>query len=76
VRAKCPYCTSGCGRCDGGSVEVLFAGGDVYGRVCRACGRANGARVAGPGLPPLPPRPDPCVFCGSPDAEWRPAAAR
>ena len=72
MKAKCPYCTEGCDRCQGGYVDVVLASGQVWTQHCDACGEDNGGRIACEEM--LPPDqwkpPKPCVFCGSARTRW------
>lgn len=75
MQAKCPHCfgeRADCERCGGsGFIDVSLARGAMYTQHCNACGEDNGGRITGPDLPPIPEgRPQPCVWCKSPDTEW------
>lgn len=66
MKAKCPYCDDGCDKCEDGYIEVSVHIEKAYTIKCIDCEGENGCRLAGPGLPPLPERPDiPCIDCGS-----------
>lgn len=75
MEAMCPHCgRAGCEKCNGkGTLTVGFSKTGVYHhRHCKTCGMYNGARLSDPPKYVLPPKPEPCVFCGSEDMEWVP----
>lgn len=72
MKAKCPYCQTGCDKCKDGYTTVSMATGALYTRHCNACDEDNGGRIAAAtGTPPEQWRPPgPCVWCHSPDVIW------
>lgn len=78
MKAKCPFCRgAGCGRCDGGQVNVSFGEGPLYTIACldKGCGCENGGYIVmegtktGPnGEPPVAS--GPCVECEGP-TRWK-----
>jgi hypothetical protein len=70
MKAKCPYCDSGCSQCKGGFIEVGFLKGRVFTRHCEDCGFDNGGRVVEHGDSPPEKKPEPCVRCGSEKMSW------
>lgn len=63
MKAKCPYCESGCGCCKDGFFEVEMAVGDWFARECTnlECLFVNGGHHS-EGYPDVPS--EPCVVCG------------
>ena len=69
MKAKCPYCKEGCGRCKEGFIEVSLAKGTVWTQHCNTCGFDNGGSIREGGPPKY--QPQPCVMCESPSVEWK-----
>lgn len=69
MKAKCPHCETGCGKCDGGQIDVSLAKGNIFTRVCQnsaECGFVNGGYVSDS----FPMRSSgECQMCGS-ETQW------
>jgi hypothetical protein len=77
VKAKCPYCSAGCDRCSGGTIEVSFPTGPEYQRwakICQGCGAVAGGCFSGLDLPePFVDKYTVCPACGGKNIRLEPA---
>lgn len=77
MKARCPYCDSGCDQCKDGLREVRLATpdeGHYHSMICNQCGGHSGGRLHGKDFP-LPERPDQhalCPNCRSHDLRFSP----
>ena len=53
MKAKCPWCDDGCGRCEEGFFEAILPDGAIYAKQCTEpkCGFANGIHIENPDQP-------------------------
>lgn len=72
MKAKCPYCKTGCEKCKDGYFEATMAKGTCFTRVCQnraECGFVNGGYITEAGFPEESS--EECVCCGGP-TDWLP----
>ncbi len=69
MKAKCPFCESGCEKCTDGYTEASFASGTIWTRHCNACEEDNGGSIR-EGEEPPKHKPGNCVWCESTDVVW------
>ena len=74
MKAKCPYCESGCDACKEGFIEIGIASGFVFTPTCRDCKQQTlGMHISDSATPP----PEEfnkyavCVNCFSHNLEWK-----
>ena len=72
MKAKCPFCQSGCDKCKEGFVEVELSKGLVYDLKCNKCGSIVGFHIDDGDNPPEKDMSDMCcVICDDPqDLQW------
>lgn len=62
MKAKCPHCEGGCGKCSDGFIDISLPE-EFVSMVCPACGAEVGGQATGEGFPALPTKPSRYAIC-------------